>query len=118
MSAKQGKGKGNEHREGRNAAGQKQARLRNRGKEQAADWSSADASLVGRVVSAITKHKFTVQFGYTLDGGQYQIRVYGDGDAYNEYLPATGDIDLWLTGFCEDYELDGTRPEYDGAVST
>lgn len=112
MSAKQSKGK-TQNRDGRKSDGQRAARLRNRGKVQFADWGAADASLIGRVVTAITKHKFTVQFGYSLDGGSFQVRVYGDGDAYNEYLAANGDVDLWLTGFAEDYEIAGTRPEFE-----
>lgn len=111
MAAHKGTKTSSNNRDGRKQDGQQSARLRNRGRVQFADWGEADASLIGRVVTAITKHKFTVQFGYSSDGGSFQIRVYGDGDAYNEYLACTGDVDLWLTGFAEDYEIDGTRPE-------
>lgn len=102
---------GNNSRDGRKDNGQREARLRNRGKNAIAEWSAVDRQLIGRVVVAIARSNRTVQFGIYGDGQSYSIRVYGDGDAYNEYLPATGDVELWLTSFCEDYEVDGTRPE-------
>lgn len=102
---------GNSNRDGRKDVGQKQARIRNRGKHAVAEWGSADPQLISRTVCAVAKDNRTIQFGIYGDGQSYSIRVYGDGDAYNEYLPATGDVDLWLTSFCEDYENDGTRPD-------
>lgn len=90
---------------------QKRIRNRSRGADEYADWSKADASTLLGVVAAITKHGFTVQFGYKQDQSEYVIRVWGDGDAYNEYLRPTEDVTLWLEGFRLDYDLGGTRPE-------
>jgi len=85
-------------------APQRHNRRRNRGHEQKADWGEASAQLVLRLVVCVAKIGGAVQFGYTQSGDSYVIRVLGDGDPFNEYLRPTEDIDLWLTGFCEDYE--------------
>jgi hypothetical protein len=116
MSAKQTKGKTSDNRDGRKSGGQREARIRNRGKHAIAEWGAADKELIGRLVCAIARDGRTVQFGIYGEGQSYSLRVYGDGDTFNEYLPATGDVDLWLTDFAEDYENDGTRPEYSDAT--
>jgi hypothetical protein len=89
---------------------QRSARRRNRGNGEKADWGAASAELVLRLVVSVAKIGGAVQFGYTQSGDSFVIRVLGDGEPFNEYLRSTEDVDLWLTGFCLDYEEDGTSP--------
>lgn len=108
------KGNNNGKRTGQGASGsgeQNDVRRRNRGHGAFAEWSTADAKLLLRVVSAISAMGGAVQFGLTKSKDQYVIRVVGDGEPFNEYLRPTEDIDLWLTSFAEDYEMDGSRPD-------
>lgn len=110
MSTKE---KPNAKRTGNGSSGtdiQNTSRRRNRGNGASADWSSADAKLLLRLVAAIARIGGAVQFGYTKSQDQYVIRVIGDGEPFNEYLRPTEDVDYWLEGFCQDYELDGTSP--------
>lgn len=86
------------------AASQREHRRRNRGTNVDADWAAADASLMRDVVCRITSEGGAVQFGLTRDGGSYTIRILGDGEPYNEYVRPTEDINLALTGLCEDYQ--------------
>lgn len=91
-------------------AHQNASRRRNRGNGEQPDWSNADPKLVLRLIVAIAKVDGAVQFGYTRAKDQYVIRVVGDGEPFNEYLRPTEDVDYWLEGFVQDYELDGTSP--------
>jgi hypothetical protein len=91
-------------------AHQAASRRRNRGNGEQPDWSVANPVLVLRLITAIAKIDGAVQFGYTRAKDQYVIRVVGDGEPFNEYLRPTEDLDYWLEGFVQDYELDGTSP--------
>lgn len=90
---------------------QRANRRRNRGHDHEADWGTVEASLLLRIVVAVARLGGAVQFGYTRDRGAYVIRILGDGDPFNEYLRSTEDVDYWLEGFAQDYELEGSRPE-------
>lgn len=103
----------NAKRTGNSSSGtahQNASRRRNRGNGASADWGAADAKLLHRLITAVARMGGAIQFGYTKSQDQYVIRVVGDGEPFNEYLRPTEDVDYWLEGFCEDYELDGTSP--------
>jgi len=80
-------------------------RRRSRGSSEIepADWGNIDPALLAGVIRAITRHGFAVQFGYTRDGGSYVLRIVGDGEPFNEYIRATEDANLYLSGVIEDY---------------
>jgi len=80
-------------------------RRRNRGSSEIerADWGDIDPALLAGVIRAITQHGFAVQFGYTRDGGSFVLRIVGDGDPFNEYIRATENPHLYLSGVIEDY---------------
>lgn len=84
-----------------------QRRIRNAnrgtGVEQA-DWGEANVGLLAQAVTAVTKRSCAIQFGLTKDNGAFVIRVVGDGEPYNEFVRATEDIDLYLTGLIEDFQ--------------
>jgi len=94
----------------RDTAPQRQSRRRNRSTVDRADWGAASAELVLRLIVSVGKIGGAVQFGYTMQGDSFVIRVLGDGEPFNEYLRSSEDVDLWLEGFILDYELDGTSP--------
>ena len=69
-----------------------------------ADWASADASLLKRLVAATSGMGGAVRFGYTRDGGAYSIGIYGDGDPFTVYQPPGDGLDDWIKGMVEAYE--------------
>lgn len=73
-----------------------------------ADWGEADSGLVLQAVTAIAKHGFAVQFGYTRDQSTFVIRIVGDGEPFNEYVRPTEDVDTYLRGLISDYEQEQT----------
>lgn len=86
------------------AAQQREHRRKNRGRVEAADWASADPTLIHNAICRLTSHGFAIQFGYTRDGGSHVIRIVGDGEPYNEYVRPSEDINLYLQGLTQDYE--------------
>jgi hypothetical protein len=86
------------------AASQRANRRANRGHGDTTDWGTADPNLIHRLICQLTNEGGAVQFGVTRDGGSFTIRILGDGDPFNEYVRPTEDINLALTGMCEDYE--------------
>jgi hypothetical protein len=66
-----------------------------------ADWATADAELVTRLIAKVAADGGALRFGYTRDGGAYALGIYGDGDPYTIYLPPDGDLDGWLRAVLE-----------------
>jgi hypothetical protein len=85
------------------APAQTESRRRFRGNSDPADWTTASAEAVKRVVCAVTQHGFAVRFGYTRDGGAFAVGVVGDGDPYTEFIRPTEEIDLFLDALATDY---------------
>lgn len=79
------------------------SRRQNRGSGEIADWASADAALMLRVIAVLTKAGCAVQFSYTRDGGSYVIRIVGDGEPYNEYVRPSESLSEYLTGLALDF---------------
>lgn len=61
-----------------------------------ADWEQADAALLKMFTLAVVKRAGAVRYGYTRDGTNYSVGVYGDGDPYTLYCGGTYDINTWL----------------------
>lgn len=93
---------------------QRRIRQANRGNVEVANWRDADNTLIVRLVLAVTRLGFAVQFGYTRDGGAFAVRIVGDGEPFTEFVRPTEDIDLFLAGFCSDYE---SAPDNDFAAA-
>lgn len=93
-------------RENRDGGKQSRNRIRSRtrGHVATADWASCPAELLSRVISAVTRRQCAIQFGYTRDGGNYSIRIVGDGEPYNEYPEGVQAIEQLLVSLCDDFE--------------
>lgn len=84
----------------------KRIRSKNRGEGgDTADWASLKPQVLADVIKAVTVRGCAIQFGYTQDGGAYCIRIVGDGDAYNEYVRPTEDVEKHILGIVEDFKL-------------
>jgi len=105
MASENGKKKTPRPNTEQQAPEQTSIRRRNRGSSETerADWGNLDPALLAGVIRSITQHGFAVQFGYTRDGGSYVLRIVGDGDPFNEYIRATENPELYLSGVIEDY---------------
>lgn len=75
-----------------------------RGNSGTADWTVADAATLHRAVSSATNAGGALRFGYTRDGGAYNIGIYGDGEPYTEYIRPGEDIDQVLESIIELFE--------------
>ena len=93
-------------RENRDGGKQSRNRIRSatRGNAGTADWASIPPELLLRVISAVTRRQCAIQFGYTRDGGNYSIRIVGDGEPYNEYPEGISAIEQLLVSICDDFE--------------
>ncbi len=69
-----------------------------------ADWVSADAATLHRAVATATNAGGALRFGYTRDGGAYNVGIYGDGEPYTEYIRPDEDIDQVLRSIIELFE--------------
>ena len=82
---------------------QRENRRRNRGTTDPADWSNCNPDKLRDAVIALTSAGCAVQFGLTKDQGTFVVRIVGDGDAYNEFVRPSEDIDLYLTNLSLDF---------------
>lgn len=69
----------------------------------AADWESADGTLMAKFIASVAIDGGAARFGYTRDGGAYAIGIYGDGDPYTVYIPPSEDLNEWLRNAIEDF---------------
>jgi hypothetical protein len=81
-------------------------RRKNRGASEQADWGSVDGGLMRSTIASVTRQGFAIQFGYTLEGSAYRIRLVGGGDVKDEYVRPSEDIDAYLRALCLDFEGD------------
>lgn len=75
-----------------------------RGRGQAADWASADATVLKRAIEIAAVMGGAIRFGYTRDLGAYSIGIYGDGDPYTVTIPPSQDIDITLQDIIDLFE--------------
>lgn len=82
-------------------------RRANRHKDQHADYSTVDPSLLLQSITKVTASGCAIQFGYTKDGSAFVIRIVGDGDPYNDYVRPNENIDEYLKALAEDFSHSG-----------
>jgi hypothetical protein len=78
-------------------------RRKARGRQQKADWSSIDSSLLAAAITAVAESGGAIRFGYTRDGGGYAIGFLGDGEPYTEYLRPSDDIAAYFEEVIHDF---------------
>ena len=86
------------------AAESRRDKRRARGATTPADWGSADAAKLLKLVEVVTHDGGAIRFGYTRDMGAYAIGFYEDGECQTEYVKPSEDLDEWITGAIQDYE--------------
>lgn len=99
-------GESTNKRHAESAAKQRAERRRNRGSADQADWSSANAALLHRLIISASRVGAAVQFGLTRDGGAFRIRVLDGGESDDVYVRPTEDIDIALETLAIDFEED------------
>lgn len=82
-----------------------------RGRGKAADWASANATLLLRAVETASCNGGALLFGYTRDLGAYSVRIYGDGDPYTVVIAPSNDIDITLQDIIDLFEEIGHDPD-------
>ena len=70
------------------------------------DLDSIDPDTFKRAVLSLLKRAVGITFGVTRDGGALSITILDDGETVREYVRATEDINLYLTGLAEDFRDD------------
>lgn len=88
-----------------NALQRRQARRKNRGGTEVADWASADSSLLQQLISTVTQQHGTITLGYTKDGGAYYLSYYFGDESEAAYCRPTEGIDLFLEGEIESFNF-------------
>jgi hypothetical protein len=75
-----------------------------------ADWGSADAQALVKLVETASKKGGAVRLGYTRDGGAYAIGVYCGSNYFTDYVRPSEDIDQYLKDLTASFE------DYDGSA--
>lgn len=70
------------------------------------DLDSMDSDTLKRAFVNLLKRKVGVTFGVTRDGGALSITLLDNGETVREYVRATEDINLYLTGLADDFGED------------
>lgn len=78
-------------------------RRANRGNGAVADWGNADPTLLLAAVQAITGRGWTIQFGYSSDGGSLSVVLYDWTDRTTDYIRPTESLDDYLAQLVEDF---------------
>lgn len=73
----------------------------NRGKGDSAskgvaDWSNANPQLLQRLIVVTGARSGAVRFGYTRDGGAYNLGIYLGSESTTEYCRPNEDLDAFL----------------------
>jgi len=67
---------------------------------------SIDADTLKRAILELLKRAVGVTFGVTRDGGALSITLLDNGENIREYVRATEDINLYLSGLADDFRED------------
>ena len=70
------------------------------------DLNSVDANALKRAFINMLERKVGVTFGVTRDGGALSVTLLDNGETVREYVRATEDINLYLTGLADDFGTD------------
>ena len=67
---------------------------------------SIDPDALKRALCQLLERGVGVTFGVTRDGGALSITLLDNGETVREYVRATEDINLYLTGLADDFSTD------------
>jgi len=67
---------------------------------------SIDADTLKRALLELLKRAVGVTFGVTRDGGALSVTLLDNGENIREYVRATEDINLYLSGLADDFGKD------------
>jgi hypothetical protein len=70
------------------------------------DLNSIDADTLKRALLELLKRAVGVTFGVTRDGGALSVTLLDNGENIREYVRATEDINLYLSGLADDFGKD------------
>jgi len=70
------------------------------------DLNSIDADTLKRAVLELLKREVGVTLGVTRDGGALSVTLLDNGETVREYVRATEDINLYLSGLADDFGAD------------
>lgn len=70
------------------------------------DLDSIDANTLKRAILELLKRAVGVTFGVTRDGGALSVTLLDNGENVREYVRATEDINLYLSGLADDFGKD------------
>lgn len=70
------------------------------------DLNSIDANTLKRALVVVLQREVGVTFGVTRDGGALSVTLLDNGETIREYVRATEDINLYLTGLADDFGED------------
>jgi hypothetical protein len=70
------------------------------------DLDSIDANALKRAILELLKREVGVTFGVTRDGGALSVTLLDNGENVREYVRATEDINLYLSGLADDFGKD------------
>lgn len=68
-----------------------------------ADWRTADSEMLLAAICAVSSEGGALRFGYSKDGGAYNVAVYDGGEITNEYVGATEDVSVLLRRIYETF---------------
>lgn len=85
----------------RSAGVEAQRGVRSRRERVVANWEASDGDILRSVIELVSDHDGALRLGRSRDGGSYAIGIYGDGEPYTEYIPATEDINAYLSELLE-----------------
>jgi len=64
---------------------------------------SIDADALKRAVLSLLKREVGITLGVTRDGGALSVTILDNGETVREYVRATEDVNIYLTGLAEDF---------------
>jgi len=70
------------------------------------DLNSIDAETLKRALLALLKRAVGVTFGVTRDGGALSVTLLDNGENIREYVRATEDVNIYLSGLEDDFRED------------
>lgn len=70
------------------------------------DLNSIDADTLKRAILELLKRAVGITFGVTRDGGALSVTILDNGENIREYVRATEDINLYLSGLADDFGKD------------
>jgi hypothetical protein len=68
------------------------------------DWGRVDAELLWKVIQACANGDGAVMFGYSRDGGAYNVKVYDGGEPVKWYGHTDQELTEFLYGILEVYD--------------